>query len=164
LPHLLTSMISNFCGDAKRGNFSSQEIGTCSVPPPYWKSGINILKNRNLWLLFQEQIISSFSMPTCLPHPSGNSSEKNRVQGFMGSSECGFWIADFGFFIPHSTFCIPQLKGPLNPRPLESFQGPSHIGRKDSESNRSELPFPLPSESLHLLLHRPRRNASGLFG
>jgi len=33
----------------------------------------------------------------------------------MGSSECGFRIADFGVFIRHSTFCIPQLKDPLNP-------------------------------------------------
>ena len=46
----------------------------------------------------------------------------------MGSSECGFRIADFGLFILHSAFCIPQLKGHLNPRPLEPLHYQRHNG------------------------------------
>ena len=45
----------------------------------------------------------------------------------MHSSECGFRIADFGNFIPHSTFCIPQLKGPSNPCPLGPLIIPAHL-------------------------------------
>jgi hypothetical protein len=51
-----------------------------------------------------------------------------------------------------------------NLRPQESFETSIPVGKGDGESNTSELPFPLLSESPHLLLHMPRRTASGQFG